>query len=142
MNFARILSTTVMTFFLSATALAGKKEVPHSVEGTVKVSAEEVIELAESKPDLVIVDARKPSDYQKGHLEGAVNLPNTETTPESLAKVVGGKATPVLFYCNGIKCGRSVDASKKALAAGYTNIYWFRGGVEEWQAKGYPLAKD
>jgi rhodanese-related sulfurtransferase len=26
-----------------------------------------------------------------------------------------------------------------AVKAGYTRVYWFRGGFPEWSAKGYPV---
>ncbi|MEK6749310.1 MAG: rhodanese-like domain-containing protein [Pseudomonadota bacterium] len=112
---------------------------PDFVDGTTRVSAEEVVALVEKTPNLVIIDARKASDFKKGFIEGAVSMPNTDTTPAALAKVVKSKATPILFYCNGVRCGRSVDSSKVALAAGYKNVYWFRGGIEEWENKGLPL---
>lgn len=141
MRLTRTIALVLLSLFLAGTAWAGKKETPQFIDGTTRVSAEEVIDLVESKPDLVIIDARKASDYQKGYIEGAVSLPNTETTPETLAKVIPSKETPVLFYCNGAKCGRSVKSAKIAVQAGYKNIYWFRGGIEEWQAKGLPLVK-
>ena len=124
---------------LSGNVFAGKKEVPKFIDGTVKVSAEEMIELVEASPNLVILDSRKASDFQKGFIEGAISLPNTETDAGSLAKHLKSKSTPVVFYCNGIKCGRSVKAAEIALAAGYSKIYWFRGGMEEWEAKGLPV---
>ncbi len=122
-------------------AALAEGKVPDSIPGTTRVSAEEVIGLVEKHDDLVIVDARKRSDFAKGHIDGAVSLPDTETTPESLAAVVPNKDTPVLFYCNGVKCGRSVTSAKLAIKWGYRKVYWFRGGVEEWMEKGYPLVK-
>ncbi len=122
-------------------SLQAGETTPEFVEGTTRVTAEEIIDLVDAKPDLVIIDARKRSDYQKGYIEGAVNLPNTETTPESLAGVIPSKSTPVLFYCNGVKCGRSVESAQKAVSAGYTQVYWFRGGIQEWEAKGLPVVK-
>ncbi len=137
---------TLFLIFLGALLMAGsawaeKKEVPQFIDGTTRVSAEDVIDLVESRPDLVIIDARKASDYRKGHIEGAINLPNTETNAETLAKVLPSKDTPVLFYCNGIRCGRSVESAQIALKAGYTQVYWFRGGIQEWEAKGLPVVK-
>ncbi|WP_455366992.1 rhodanese-like domain-containing protein, partial [Kaarinaea lacus] len=73
-----------------------------------------------------------------GWIEGSVGLPDYDTSAESLAKHIPSKSTPVLFYCNGVKCGRSVNSSKVAIEAGYQNIYWFRGGWEEWTEKGMP----
>lgn len=125
----------------AAGAAVAKEDVPPSIDGTTRVSAEDVIGLVGEMPDLIIIDARKSSDYQKGHIEGAVSLPNTETDADSLAKVIPAKDHPVLFYCNGVKCGRSVESARAAVSAGYSNIYWFRGGMEEWQAKAMPVVK-
>ncbi len=125
--------------FVAGSAFAGKKEVAQFIDGTVRVSAEEMIDLVEQHDELVIIDSRKKSDVAKGFIEGSISLPNTETDTASLAKHIGSKSTPILFYCNGIKCNRSGKAAKIALADGYSNIYWFRGGMQEWEAKGLPV---
>lgn len=126
--------------FLAQPALAEKPMVPETIQGTTRVSAEEMIDLAANKPELVIIDARKAADFQKGFIEGAVSLPDTDTTQESLATHIKTKSTPVVFYCNGVRCGRSVKSSEMAVSLGYENIYWFRGGWEEWTEKGYPVS--
>ena len=130
----------VSMFMLAFSAFAEKK-APESIDGTKRVSAEEVVELVMNTPDLVIIDARKTSDRDAaGWIEGSVGLPDYDTNAESLAKHVPSKTAPVLFYCNGVKCGRSVKSSKQAVSLGYKNIYWFRGGWEEWTQKGMPVS--
>jgi len=89
----------------------------------------------------VIVDARKNSDHLKGFIEGSISLPDTDTNSESLAAIINDKHTPVVFYCNGVKCARSVKAAKIAVESGYSNIFWFRGGWDEWINKGFPITK-
>ena len=126
---------------LVSPALAEKASVPEAIDGTTRVSAEEVIELISSKADMVIIDARKASDREKGYIEGSIGLPDTDTTEQSLASYLPGKATPVIFYCNGVKCGRSVKSAKNAVNWGYSNIYWFRGGWEELMDNGYPVTR-
>jgi len=122
-----------------ASGAFAENKAPDFIDGTKKVTAEEVVELATNIPDLVIIDARKTSDRESaGWIEGSVGLPDYDTNPESLAKHIPSKTSPVLFYCNGVKCGRSVKSSKVAVEAGYKNIYWFRGGWEEWTQKGMP----
>lgn len=130
---AGLLATNV------AMAAEKHKIVPEFIDGTKRVTAEEVIALVEQKPNLVILDTRKSSDFQKGYIEGAISLPDTDTNARTLSKHVASKNTPVLMYCNGIRCGRSVKSAKVAMAAGYKNIYWFRGGIEEWESKGLPV---
>ncbi|MDP1680617.1 MAG: rhodanese-like domain-containing protein [Burkholderiales bacterium] len=113
--------------------------VPEQIPGTKRVDAEAVIEVAGKLKNLVIVDSRIPDDRKIGYIEHSISLPDAKTNCKSLAKIIPGKSTPVLFYCNGVKCGRSVVATKIALKCGYKNIYWFRGGFEEWKSKEYPF---
>ena len=116
--------------------------VPESIDGVIKVTAEELIGLAEDIPELVILDSRIPGDRIQGFIEGTLSLPDTETTCDSLSKIISKKDTASLFYCNGIKCARSGKAIKIALDCGYSNIYWFRGGFGEWLEKGYPYIQE
>ncbi len=127
--------------FVVIGAVQAKEDTPENIPGTTKVSAEGLIDLVENHDDLVIIDARKSSDRAKGFIEGSIALPNTDTTAETLAEHIASKSTPVVFYCNGVKCSRSVKSSKIAIAAGYSNIYWFRGGWGEWTEKGYPVSE-
>jgi rhodanese-related sulfurtransferase len=115
---------------------------PNEIPGTTKVDAEALLKLVETVPKLTIVDSRLRADRRLGHIENSVSLPDVETDCAALGKILAGKNAPVLFYCNGPKCGRSGKAAGKALACGYRNIYWVRGGFEEWQAKGYPAIKE
>lgn len=136
-----VFIVAVLFIFLSPLNAKEMPDAPLSIEGTTKVSAEDVLEVAEKIEDLHIIDARIHSDRRQGFIEGSISLPDINTNCKSLAKVIPGKNTPVLLYCNGVKCGRSVVSAKIALKCGYTTIYWFRGGFEEWQAKGYPVIK-
>ena len=142
---ARLLPAVVALVWLMAYAgsvLADKEVVsPDTIPGTTKVDAEGVINLVEKISQLVVVDARIRQDRLQGYIEGSISLPDVETTCETLAGVIPKKSSPVLFYCNGPKCGRSVHLSHKALDCGYTRVYWFRGGFEEWKKKKYPYLK-
>ena len=60
----------------------------------------------------------------------------------SVFKDQNNKDHNVLFYCNGVKCGRSVVAVGVAKKCGYSNIYWFRGGFEAWLKEGFPFVKE
>jgi len=140
LRISHLLLQLVLVSFTSH-ALAEKDE-PKFIPGTTKVTAEEVLDLATEISDLIIVDSRIHADRKQGYIEGSVSLPDLETNCASLAGIIPRKISPVLFYCNGIKCGRSVIASKIALGCGYKNIYWFRGGFSEWQGKKYPFVKE
>ena len=54
-----------------------------------------------AKSDTLILDARSRDAYARGHIAGAVNLPFTDFTDESLAEVIGAnRGRPILIYCN------------------------------------------
>jgi len=142
MKFALSTFITALFVLLSTQAFASEVDAPESIDGTTRVSAEDIFDLVDEHDDLVIIDSRKPADREPGYIEGSLPLPDFDTTPETLASNIATKTTPVVFYCNGPKCGRSVKTSKLAVAEGYTKVFWFRGGWQEWSDKGLPAVKD
>ena len=54
-----------------------------------------------AKPDVLLLDARSKDAFARGHIAGAVNLPLTDFTADSLAAVIGANpGRPILIYCN------------------------------------------
>ena len=131
-----------LLIFTSGLQADTKPFVPDSIPGVITVSAEEVIELILLNSELVVIDSRKKTEYSKGHIEGAVNILNTVMQPDELEMIAPDKTKAILFYCNGTRCLRSSDAASKALDWGYKNIFWFRGGWNEWTEKRLPVITD
>lgn len=109
----------------------------------------------ESKRGLLI-DARIPSFYKKGTIPGAVNIPfnlfSRRDNPyfEKILAVLGAARKPdgkwnfsksmaLMLFCNGPWCDQSPRAIKNLLAAGYpaNRIFYYRGGMQNWQALGF-----
>lgn len=122
-------------------AAADKPVAPMEISGAVNVTAEKLVEMVAAMPQLVIIDARRQEEFEKGHIEGAIHLLDTDMTRAKLASHVPKTDTPLLFYCNGERCLRSTNASKLALEWGYRKVYWFRGGWKEWSDKNLPVTK-
>jgi phage shock protein E len=53
-----------------------------------------------AEPDVLVLDARSEPAFRAGHIEGAVNLPFTDFTAASLARIIGRRDRPILIYCN------------------------------------------
>jgi len=139
-----VLMAMAAVFALGGTAMAADDadKAPMQIDGATTVDAERIIEMFQSNDDLTIIDSRKPGDYEAGHIETAINLVNTNTNADTLKQHVASKDTPVLFYCNGVKCGRAADAVRKAVDVGYENIYYYALGMAEWKDKGLPLVEE
>jgi rhodanese-related sulfurtransferase len=56
-----------------------------------------------------------------------------------LATVAPDKNTPVVLFGEGRQFWGAYNAALRAAGAGYVNVYWYRGGVEAWQAAGLPI---
>lgn len=52
------------------------------------------------EPNTVILDARSADAYAEGHIDGAINLPFTDFTDQSLAAALRDPNVRVLIYCN------------------------------------------
>ena len=80
---------------------------------------------------MMVIDARDPGQFAKGHIPGAVNmdwrqvLAKRNTIP---------KNKPVLIYCNSGSL--SAQAGFALRVAGWDNVRILQGGMEEWKAKG------
>lgn len=130
------------TVFLWPGAAGGDSYIsPERIAGVSTVDAEGLIELMTRTPGLVLIDSRVSADRKDGYIEGSLSLPDSETDCTALASLVPSLDNPVLFYCNGIRCARSAHAARIARDCGYTTIYWFRAGVEEWRRQQYPLVR-
>ncbi len=117
---------------------------PTSLPGATVVSLDTVKSLVGN--GAVIVDTRIESEYKDKHIPGAKWLPYGEKSLKDVAfdpavdNFPGlAKLDPnqtIVFHCNGPECWKSYKASKAAIAAGYKHIYWFRGGMPEWENGG------
>lgn len=130
------------SFLLLGIGPAFADGAPVEIKGATTVNADGVIALVQKHDNLVILDNRSVADYDAGHIEGAVRLIDTDIVSEAvLAERVKSKDTPVLFYCNGLKCGRAAKATMKAVEWGYGKVHYYALGLEEWKQRGLPLVR-
>ncbi|MBP7589008.1 MAG: rhodanese-like domain-containing protein [Thermoanaerobaculia bacterium] len=52
------------------------------------------------EPGAVVLDARSADKYAALHVRGALSLPFTDMTVESLARLLPDRSTTILIYCN------------------------------------------
>lgn len=93
-----------------------------------KITAEDAKNRMDENKDVVVVDVRTLDEYNEGHIEGAILIPNetiTDTPPELLLDL----DAEILIYCRS--GNRSQQAAKNLIDLGYTNVYDF-GGIIDW----------
>ncbi len=86
---------------------------------------------------IILLDARHSSLYKEGHLPNAISLPIIEFNQkyESVAPLLV-KDKSLVLYCSGITCPDSSLLARELSRKGFTDIYVFKGGFEEWKDQG------
>ncbi len=114
-----------------------KAVVPDQIAGVTTIDADQVIELLVLDKPPLLIDARIKKDRDYGYIKSSISLPDIETNCDSLVKIAPDKNQHLMFYCNGVQCGRSVVSIKVARSCGYHKLSWFREGFSQWKEKGY-----
>jgi rhodanese-related sulfurtransferase len=137
-----LAAPTVVALTFGFAPPAAAADAPLAIDGATTVDADRLIALVQARSDLTIIDNRTAADYEAGHIEGALRLLDSDITDEAvLARMVTSKNAPVLFYCNGVKCGRAASATAKAVSWGYSKVYYYALGLAEWKERGLPLVR-
>jgi PQQ-dependent catabolism-associated CXXCW motif protein len=73
---------------------------------------------------------------------GDMNADEARRFLDAVAKFAGGdRNRPIVFFCADSECWLSYNAALRAIAAGYTNIMWYRGGLAAWFHAGLPMTQ-
>lgn len=73
---------------------------------------------------------------------GAFNDQAQQQFGQYLQQATGGnKQYPVVTYCLSTQCWMSYNAALRAINLGYTNVLWYRGGIEAWKQAGMPTQR-
>lgn len=94
-----------------------------------QISQAEAKEIMDSGVSYFLLDARTQSEYDEGHIEGAVMIPEYEIK-SSQGKLPSDKDTLILVYCRSGR--RSKIAAQALCELGYTNVKEF-GGIITWE---------
>ena len=122
---------------------------PTSLPGATVVSAEDVKRLVSQ--GAIVVDTRTEKEFKAKRVPGARFVPYVEKSLKDVAfnaklddfsgiKTLDS-AAPTIFMCNGAECWKSYKASRAAIAAKFSRVYWYRGGMPDWERSGASVDK-
>jgi len=122
---------------------------PMTIPGGQRVTTTDVQRMIASNRDVLLIDVLV--DPHNATLQGAHYLPaagkpgtfndaDQTLTAQGLQTLTGGRRDrPLVFFCAGSACWESYNAVLRARAAGYTQLYWYRGGLASWSAAGLSM---
>lgn len=122
---------------------------PTRVPGAKTIKTRELVDLlTNSKPVLInVLDWKEGSFaipgtiWMQGLGKDRLYRLDIEQVEALFAKLAPERNTPLVFYCLSWECWLSYNASLRALDLGYTNVIWYRGGIESWNQANLPIVR-
>lgn len=120
---------------------------PTAIPGARLVTTAQLLQAVNTGNRMVIIDVLG-SPYSLPGALGATALASGGTLNDRiqqqaeqwLAQITGGdRAVPIVVYCSDPMCWLSYNGALRAAAAGYSEVYWYRGGAQAWQMAGLPM---
>lgn len=125
---------------------------PESAPFAKLVSTASLTEMLASAQKPVLIDTLHPNkdSYRRSVIPtalwisgmGLYNEKDNATIDVLTQKVLNGfkvdKTAPIVAYCLSWECWLSYNALYRLSQLGYTNLYWYRGGINAWRKAGLP----
>ena len=93
--------------------------------------------MLDERPDLQVLDVRRPAEYTAGHAPRAASAPLGPHLKDDAAQL--DPARPLAVICAGGY--RSSAATSLLQPLGFRQLYNVAGGTGAWVAAGYPIEK-
>ena len=93
-----------------------------------QITPQEAKKIMDSGEENIILDVREQSEFDEGHISGAILIPYTEIENKA-EQIIPDKNAQILVYCRSGR--RSKIASESLAKLGYTNVKEF-GGIIDW----------
>lgn len=88
----------------------------------------------DEKRDFVLIEALPEENFRKEHLPGAINIPvKDERFEDKIRESVPDTEKPVVVYCANTDCPASPEAGRKMEAMGYSKVFDYEAGKEDWK---------
>ena len=104
-----------------------------NVKTTFKNINIDKLEVLINENDVKLIDVRRPSEFNDGHIENAINIDyydgNFSKSFDNL-----DKSQTIVLYCKSAR--RSSKSAVKLVEKGFNNVYNLKGGFEVWTFKG------
>ena len=103
-----------------------------------QVSTQQLKTWYEQNIPMTIVDARSQENFDGKMLPRAFRLPFNASN-EAIDAALPSKGALIVVYCCGRECPASCQLTEKLHKMGYTQVYEYHAGIQEWLQKGYPI---
>jgi hydroxyacylglutathione hydrolase len=112
------------------------KKAGHEIELVPQISVAELKALIETRPDLQIVDVRRPAEYESGHAPRAASAPLAKLRDTLPTLKLKRNAQTAVICAGGYRSSAGTSILQQA---GFTNLLNVTGGTKAWIEAGYEV---
>ena len=143
----KVIFTAGLILAISFAACGGGQETTKNTVQTaqtkqkaevVNVQPEELKKALAEGEDVIVLDVRTPEEWNQGYIDGAQNIDIYSDDFTGRVQKLDKNKT-VYVYCRSGH--RSMNASKKMINMGFTDVRNVEGGILLWTEKGFEVAK-
>ncbi len=101
------------------------------------VTFEQMRRIVEKPDNFIIIDARHPDDYNKGHIPNAINIFPQQDEAVFVGQLLQlSREKTIVIYCDGGTCDLSHEVAHPLVYSfGFTRVFLYESGWEEWSRK-------
>ena len=104
------------------------------------ITREQIADRLDKQLPLILVEALPKQYFDAQHLPGAINIPHDEIA-EKAAQLLPAKDSFVVVYCANTACRNSQLASRTLQQLGYSNVFEYVQGKQDWIEAELPVEK-
>jgi molybdopterin/thiamine biosynthesis adenylyltransferase len=107
-----------------------------TAHGTAEIDAPRAHELLAGDDPPLLVDVRRPNEWDTGRIPGALHVPQQELLSWVEEQAPDREATIVLYCATG---NRSLVSARTLRELGYADTTSLAGGIQAWEQNGFPV---
>jgi rhodanese-related sulfurtransferase len=90
---------------------------------------------------LYVINVLGPREFARARIPGSYNIPLDEADfVHRVGRLVDARDARIVVYGANFQCTVSTRAARQLGDAGYTRVFEYPGGMQDWQEAGYPVA--
>ena len=111
---------------------AGAELVDEAQQQVSLITCDEYKAILDRGDKHVLLDVREPSEWEEGHMEGAIHIPRGVLEMKA-EEAMPDRDIPIIVYCRS--GARSALSGETLQEMGYTNVQNLKNGIIGWNKK-------
>jgi rhodanese-related sulfurtransferase len=105
---------------------------------TKNISRESIKNALYHHEAIILIEALPERYFNDAHLPGAIQINHDEVDTKA-AHLLPDKSARIAVYCSNLSCTNSGKAALRLVQLGYTNVFKYAEGKQDWIEAGLPV---